>query len=275
MSSSLAARSVDLLIFRYPWVTMSFAAEGGGMLSFVASNVPLLLVLIIGIYGVSRLFASCQRASRLDILAALGPVLTASGAPGDTTPTADALAGCEYVLLYASASWCPPCRAFTPRLGEWAAAHCARLKTRLIFVSLDRDDASFREYLGHMSWRLAVPLVHATAHTVPALQIISIPTLILLDGRTGAVLSRSCVEEVSADPNGTKFPWLAPELLIAARAAAAKEMPTARADTALAAPECVDGVCRLPARASVSAAAESPRAELSGAMAAAAGGKVD
>ena len=43
---------------------------------------------------------------------------------GSTTiDTSSALAGRRFIGLYFSASWCPPCRAFTPKLVEWHQKH--------------------------------------------------------------------------------------------------------------------------------------------------------
>ena len=51
-------------------------------------------------------------------------------------PVAEALDG-KYVLLYFSAHWCPPCRAFTPRLAElyqhMQKQHSGKLE--VVFVS--------------------------------------------------------------------------------------------------------------------------------------------
>ena len=70
-----------------------------------------------------------------------------------------AVNGGGLVLLYFSASWCPPCRQFTPMLAEFYAAQKARGKNvEIIFVSSDRDPQSFLEYFTthHGAW-LALP----------------------------------------------------------------------------------------------------------------------
>merc|ERR1712227_711490 len=57
--------------------------------------------------------------------------------------------------LYFSAHWCPPCRGFTPKLAEWYNAGL-KDKMEIIFVSSDRDEASFNDYFKEMPW-LALP----------------------------------------------------------------------------------------------------------------------
>ncbi|KAJ9176381.1 hypothetical protein P3X46_011700 [Hevea brasiliensis] len=61
------------------------------------------------------------------------------------------------VLLYFSAKWCPPCRAFLPKLIE--AYHEIKAKDNafeVIFISSDRDQSSFDEFYSEMPW-LALP----------------------------------------------------------------------------------------------------------------------
>lgn len=70
----------------------------------------------------------------------------------------DAIGDAEYVAIYFSAHWCPPCRSFTPRLANWFTANAARHNTRLIFASRDNSAAEFQEYFNEMPWDLAFPL---------------------------------------------------------------------------------------------------------------------
>ncbi|KAL5552876.1 hypothetical protein UlMin_040277 [Ulmus minor] len=61
------------------------------------------------------------------------------------------------ILLYFSAHWCPPCRAFTPRLSEIYNEIKAKGEAfEVIFISSDRDQSSFDEYFASMPW-LALP----------------------------------------------------------------------------------------------------------------------
>src|SRR4051812_27138326 len=48
------------------------------------------------------------------------------------------LAGVKYYAIYYSASWCGPCRAFTPKLVQWYNEHKKNSpQFELIFVSSD------------------------------------------------------------------------------------------------------------------------------------------
>ncbi|KAB5537743.1 hypothetical protein DKX38_015276 [Salix brachista] len=57
------------------------------------------------------------------------------------------------ILLYFSAQWCPPCRAFLPKLIE--AYHTIKAKGsafEVIFISSDRDQSTFDEFYSEMPW---------------------------------------------------------------------------------------------------------------------------
>merc|ERR1712196_19537 len=66
--------------------------------------------------------------------------------------TAVALEGKKAVALYFSAHWCPPCRGFTPQLAEWYKKDLSAKGLEVIFVSSDRDEASFKEYFAEQPW---------------------------------------------------------------------------------------------------------------------------
>jgi nucleoredoxin len=96
------------------------------------------------------------------------------------------------MLIYFSASWCPPCQAFTPQLVEWYKAHGDAATMPLLFVSHDHDAAAMRQYMSddHMPWwgvaygsGSAQALKHAYCGS-------GIPDLVLLDDH-GRVLSDS------------------------------------------------------------------------------------
>jgi thiol-disulfide isomerase/thioredoxin len=99
------------------------------------------------------------------------------------------------VLLYFSAHWCPPCKAFTPKLRAFYKSTRQQQQQQqqqqqhhpleIVYVSSDRTLAEFNEYFGaHMPW-LAVGAsddesVQAKNRLAQALQIRSIPTLVVL-----------------------------------------------------------------------------------------------
>jgi nucleoredoxin len=76
---------------------------------------------------------------------------------GDQVKTFDssALAGVKYWAFYYSASWCPPCRAFTPSLVEFYKSFKPQHPNfELIFVNDDRSEDAMTDYMkaDAMSW---------------------------------------------------------------------------------------------------------------------------
>ncbi len=58
------------------------------------------------------------------------------------------LGGVKYYALYFSASWCGPCRQFTPRLvSEYARLKKAHPEFEVVFVSADQSAGDMRDYM--------------------------------------------------------------------------------------------------------------------------------
>lgn len=122
----------------------------------------------------------------------------------------------QYRLLYFSANWCPPCKAFTPQLAK-TSQHLVMnraAKFQVIFVSFDRSHESFEQYFGGMpsTW-LAVPYADEARRIELAelFLVQGIPRLIVLD-KNNKVVCRDGRHEVTEDPEGKNFPW-APQLV--------------------------------------------------------------
>ena len=63
----------------------------------------------------------------------------------------------DFIALYFSAHWCPPCKGFTPVFSEiykkWRADG---KKVEVVLISLDNDVAQFQTYYDIQPW-LAIP----------------------------------------------------------------------------------------------------------------------
>ena len=123
--------------------------------------------------------------------------------------TSTALAGKTAIGLYFSGHWCGPCRHFTPELGKSYTKHLKAKGCEIVFVSSDRDEASFTSYFKEQADWLALP--YAARDVKAALskkyKVSGIPTLVLLDGATGEVITTDARSDVDADPEGKSFPW--------------------------------------------------------------------
>ena len=89
----------------------------------------------------------------------------------------------KYTALYFSAHWCPPCRAFTPKLVEWYKGFKPKHEDfELVFVSRDKDDAAQLDYMKEagMPWP-AVKLSAGKDPTFGKYAAGGIPYLVLID----------------------------------------------------------------------------------------------
>lgn len=93
------------------------------------------------------------------------------------------------ILLYFSAHWCPPCRAFLPKLFE--VYHKIKQEEgaiEVIFISSDRDQASFDEFFSTMPW-LALPFDDSRKASLNRLfKVQGIPKLVAI-GPTGKTVT--------------------------------------------------------------------------------------
>eukprot|EP00562_Extubocellulus_spinifer_P022728 CAMPEP_0178627940 /NCGR_PEP_ID=MMETSP0698-20121128/9168_1 /TAXON_ID=265572 /ORGANISM="Extubocellulus spinifer, Strain CCMP396" /LENGTH=221 /DNA_ID=CAMNT_0020267181 /DNA_START=49 /DNA_END=714 /DNA_ORIENTATION=- len=129
----------------------------------------------------------------------LGPkLLTKVGGPA--VPTSSALETADVVLLYFSASWCPPCRAFTPLLVDFFEKNNEEKNgVQVVFVSSDSDLQSFEGYYKKMPW-LSLPFDDEGSKIKNKLSqlfhIRGIPSLVVIDARTGKYITDNARTEV-------------------------------------------------------------------------------
>ena len=99
----------------------------------------------------------------------------------------------EFYAFYFSASWCGPCKAFTPKLVEFYNAHEGKKKDfEVIFVSRDNDEQSMEDYIKEdaMPWPAISFRNVAKLDKIDAYRGRGIPCLVLVD-REGNVVSHS------------------------------------------------------------------------------------
>eukprot|EP00747_Dinoflagellata_sp_TGD_P178693 gnl/TRDRNA2_/TRDRNA2_28103_c0_seq1.p1 gnl/TRDRNA2_/TRDRNA2_28103_c0~~gnl/TRDRNA2_/TRDRNA2_28103_c0_seq1.p1 ORF type:complete len:281 (+),score=64.38 gnl/TRDRNA2_/TRDRNA2_28103_c0_seq1:65-907(+) len=138
----------------------------------------------------------------------LGERLLAGG--GRSLTTRDALSGASAVGLYFSASWCPPCRGFTPQLIASYAQSLEPKGFKCVLVSSDQDEAAFSEYFAKMPW-LALPYEdrQRQQQLSQLFKVQTIPTLAIVDPQ-GRTITTEARDAVVRDPGGAEYPWAPP-----------------------------------------------------------------
>jgi len=156
--------------------------------------------------GCSMPMAEAAAAAAATAAAAAAAAPLASGGAGGWLSTDAALSGAEVIGLYFSASWCPPCRKTTPELAKvYKRLHAQGKRLQLVFVSSDKDAASFDEYRGHMPFP-AMPFEAGLqrARLSELFQVRGIPSLVLMTSK-GNVISTEGLELLLRHER--RFPW--------------------------------------------------------------------
>ncbi len=121
----------------------------------------------------------------------------------------------------------PPCRHFTPTLSaKYTALKNAGKKIEIVFVSSDRDEASFKQYHSEMTF-LALPFSArgAKAALADRFGVQGIPMLVFVDAQTGELLTKDGRTAISASSFIADFPYRASAAQLAAQNADASPSP--------------------------------------------------
>jgi len=105
-------------------------------------------------------------------------------------PADSALQGKDFVCLYFSAHWCPPCRMFTPKLKDFYNEVKSK-NVEIVFVSGDRSPKDMMDYMkeSHGDW-LAVEHDSTFSNQLDEkFDVSGIPTLVVLRG-DGTVVTK-------------------------------------------------------------------------------------
>lgn len=113
----------------------------------------------------------------------------------------------KVLAVYFSASWCAPCKQFTPILKSvYNKLQEAGKPFEIVFVSSDKSEEEFSGYMGDMPW-LSVPYSGKTRATAAQLLGVSaLPTLLIFD-ENQQLITANGRPEIIKDPSGERFPW--------------------------------------------------------------------
>jgi len=140
----------------------------------------------------------------------LGPEIipTAGSAP---VPAGPILNG-KHLVLYFSAHWCPPCKAFTPKFAETYKAMKERGNDdfEVLFVSSDQSEEEFEEYHAEMPWP-SLPYANSSGKKglSSMFEVSGIPSVVVLDADR-RIVNGDARGMIDSDPEGANFPWLPP-----------------------------------------------------------------
>lgn len=101
------------------------------------------------------------------------------------------------ILLYFTASWCPPCRAFTPILVKFAKKHADNIV--VVVVSEDRNKKDAIKYMRHKRAKAfyMIPPGKQAAKLSEKFGITGIPSVVVIS-KNGAILSKNARSQISS-----------------------------------------------------------------------------
>jgi len=207
-----------------PWLCTPFESQLSKKMAtkYKAGGIPHLVVVdglkdgkIITMNGTSEVGSDADGANfpwRPKTMSEIWPdqILASKEAAGDTIES-DSLKD-KYLMLYFSAHWCPPCKIFTPKLSKaYKKMKAERDDFELVFISSDRDEETFKEYFGEMTFcALPYSLRETKAELSNKFEVKGIPKLIIVgpvgdDGDRPLINEnvRSFIEEETFD----EFPF--------------------------------------------------------------------
>ena len=113
----------------------------------------------------------------------------------------------KIVGIYFSAAWCKPCHRFSPVLSKLRAAHEEDFV--VVFVSNDRSEAEMKRFSDGKGF-LRVPFTSRRRQWLHhRLAVNMVPTLVIVDGSTGEVLTSWGRAAVLRNPEGCVESWKA------------------------------------------------------------------
>ena len=120
---------------------------------------------------------------------------------GAKLPKAKDLLKKDFILVYYSAHWCPPCQKFTPKLVEFYNQNATTGNFEIVFASSDQNEKSMLNYMVEtkMPWP-AIEFKKIEASKIKEYGGKGIPCLVLFNAQ-GEILSHSYEDDKYLGPN--------------------------------------------------------------------------
>ena len=136
-----------------------------------------------------------------------GPLINAAG----EEVAVSSLKG-KMVGIYFSASWCPPCRAFTPQLVKFYNQVAKKNGLVIVFASWDKSETDMMEYMKKDSMPFpAVPFGSPVRNELKSkLKITAIPTLVIF-GKDGNLITSQGRKDVVILGKEAVKAWKSPD----------------------------------------------------------------
>lgn len=172
--------------------------------------------------------AAPEAAAAHDWAAMLGPTLRL--ASGEEKPTGEVLASKKKVAFVFAGAWCPWCRAFDPYLTQTYLNLKANDAddTEIVYLSVDVDEEKYGEAVSQKPW-VSVPFKRAQGideapigfirkkvreeqgkpqgRLAEVFGVASVPTVVVLDGQTGQLVSEKFIDERNGDIAAAGHEW--------------------------------------------------------------------
>ena len=122
--------------------------------------------------------------------------------------TCDSFADCQYVGLFFSADWCPPCKTMLQPLKNFYTD--VNLQTRtfeIVLVSSDRSQEEWKRHHSTMPW-MSLPFDDPKAHELrEKFEIYGVPALIILEARTGFTVTTNARKDLKKNVTEVYESW--------------------------------------------------------------------
>eukprot|EP00903_Cladosiphon_okamuranus_P013920 g12948.t1 len=114
----------------------------------------------------------------------------------------------KMIGVYVSAGWCPPCRAFSPVLSNWAKER--KNEFEVVFVSLDKSEPEMKNYVAGKGFvRLPFEPESARHEAARSFGVQALPTLIIVNGDNGNIVTSWGRSAIMKNPQGCLDEWKA------------------------------------------------------------------